>query len=142
MTKMINSNNEQLLFANDAECKDRRSFLIETGAIVPANKADLVTKKDGSVVLSTRRPSRELRNNLIEQQIIDPDFQYKSGQRVRDGNLSREEGEYDPQPIKNEEEYVRRRDNYLWMISNILHVRRELKLVLGKKLDEDPDWHF
>ena len=141
MVKLINSNDEQLPLAGETECRVRRAFLIAGGIIKPAGKVDIIVKKDGSQVLSTRRSSKEWRSKLIEQGIIEPDFEYKPVS-VRTGNLCREEGTYDPQPIRSDEEYERRRDNYLWMISDLLRVRRELKLVLGKKDDEDPDWYF
>jgi len=142
MTKLINSNDEQLPLANEIECKVRRALLVASGTIMPVGKADIITKKDGSQVLSTRRSSKEWRTKLIEQGIIDPECQYEPVSGVRSGNLSREEGEYNPQPIQSDKEYMRRKDNYLWMISDILRVRRELRLVLGKKADDDPDWYF
>lgn len=143
MTKVINSNSggDQLPTATDAECKVRRAFLVNSGAIKPAAKADVVIKKDGSQVLSTRKSSREWRKKLIDQGVISPHSDYNPP--VSRGKYTpSDEGEYDPQPIESEEEYVRRRNNYLWMISDILRARRELRLVLGKKSDSDPDWYF
>lgn len=141
MIKVINSNDEQLPLASEEECTTRRAFLVFNGTIKPAGKTDVTVKKDGSQALSTRRSSRALRNKLIEQRIINPEPSYKAP-IIRCRHTASEEGEYDPQPIKSDNEYIRRRDNYLWMVSDILRVRRELKLVLGKKADNDPDWYF
>ncbi len=141
MAKVINSKSEdQLPVASDAECKVRRAMLVNSGVIIPANKSDVITKKDGSQVLSTRRSSRALRKQLIEQGIINPNFTYEATDR--EGFVPSEEGEYDPQPIQSDAEYERRKNNYLWMISDILRTRRELRLILGKKADDDPDWYF
>jgi hypothetical protein len=141
MTKVINSNEDQLPLADEAECKMRRALLIANGTIVPVGKVDIISKKDGSQVLSTRKTSKVWRAQLIDQGVIDPEPVYETF-NIRRGCTSDEEGEYDPQPIRSEGEYARRKSNYLWMISDILRVRRELKLVLGKKSDDDPDWYF
>lgn len=143
MTKVINTKNsgDQLPLATDAECKVRRALLVASGAIKPAGKAEVITKKDGSQVLSTRRSSRAWRNKLIEQGLIDPNMSYESPSD-RSDYIPSDEGEYSPKPVESDEEYARRKHNYLWMIADILRTRRELKLILGKKSDNDPDWYF
>ena len=143
MTRVINSNSvEQLPLATDAECKIRRSLLIASGAIKPAAKADIIARKDGTQVLSTRKSSKAWRQKLIDQGVINTSFVYIPTSDSKCGYVPSDEGEYDPQPIGSESEYIRRKNNYLWMISDILRTRRELRLVLGKKAEDDPDWYF
>lgn len=143
MTRIINSNEDasQLPLASESECKTRRALLISSGVIKPAGKAELVEKKDGPQALSTRKSSRAWRRKLIDQGIIDPDPTYKPALTRRNYSPS-DEGQYEPKPIQSEEEYIRRRNNYLWMVSDILKTRKNLRLILGKKADNDPDWYF
>ena len=141
--KVINSNesSDQLPVASDAECKVRRALLVSGGVIKPAGKSETIIKKDGTQVLSTRKSSRAWRQKLIDQGIIDPNPSYTPA-TSREGFTPDDEGEYSTQPINSDEEYERRKSVYLWMVSDILRTRRELRLILGKKSENDPDWYF
>jgi hypothetical protein len=132
--------NQELPFASDADCATRRAILISCGVIVPAAKTDYISKKDGSEVISTYRSSRAWRRKLIEQGIIDPKPEYVSTYR-RD-HMSGDEGHYESKPITSDDEYERKKEVYLWMVSDILRTRKRLKLVFGEKPENCPDWYF
>jgi len=141
MTKLLNTKkNSDTPIATDTECKARRSVLIAMGAIVPARKADLITKKDGSIILSTRKQSRIKRQRLVDQGIVDENLCELVPHDV--SHKSANEGEYKVKPIQSNAAYLRRRQSYFRIMQEILHSRKELKLILGKKNDNDPDWYF
>lgn len=122
-----------LPLANNEECKLQRKTLIENGIITPNPKNKLK-------IVSTIQTSRSFRKKLIRAGIIDPNPSYRGS-----GNnqfVPKEEGEYNPKPIITEEEYYRRRDNYFWMIYDILRVRRELNLDISAKKPDEPSWYF
>jgi len=127
-------------FATDEECKARRSVLIAMGVIKPATKSDLIEKKDGTIILSTRKESRAGRKQLIDQGIIDPTF----CELIPDKSFhkGKEEGEFKSRPIKSKEEYDKRKQAYFRIMQEILKSRKDLRLVLGKKNDNDPEWYF
>lgn len=139
MIKIVNSN-DQLPFATDAECKLHRVSLIANGSILPGSKSEVITRKDGTQVLSTKHASRTMRERLIEQGLINPNPEYPGRQTDLDYH-GKEEGKYEVTPITTDAEYQRKRALYLWMVHDILKARRELKLVFGQRAD-DPDWFF
>jgi len=154
MTKIINSNEEKqkdiLPLATDRECRDRRSLLVLLGVIKSGNKSEIIFRKDALPVVSTRKTCRVMREKLIEREIIQPIRELKDGNitfcklppRKKRRIVEREEGEYKPRPIETDEDYYRRRQVYFRMIQEILYSRKKLKLILGKKKDDDPDWYF
>ena len=130
----------ELELATDAQCAARRRALIKAGIITERN-CNLIKKGDGSVAVSTKDYSSQLRKGLVERGILDskyieiPPAKYEKPLRT-------EEGEYKVRPIKTKEQYDRRKIIYLRMLQEILISRRELGLVLGPKSDKDPDWIF
>jgi hypothetical protein len=138
--KILNMKKNDEPLATDEECKTRRSILIAMGVIKPISKSDLIEKKDGTIILSTKKDGRIIRKNLISQGIIDPTLcQLSPDKSYYKGT---EEGQFVPRPIKFEEEYDRRKRAYFRIMQEILRSRTELKLVLGKKNDSDPEWYF
>lgn len=144
MARIINSNNQsELPFASDIECEVYRSSLMVAGAITPCDESEIITKKDGEQVVSTREKSKTQRNRLIERGIIQPRPSYESIPKLPRESRNIEEGSYSPpKNITSEMEYKRRRDVYLWLISDILHTRKDLRLALDRKNNDDPDWYF
>jgi len=136
--KLIKSN-EELPLATEEECKERREMLISGGVVKPAGKTEL-TKRDGNNILSTKKYSKSYRQKLIDNGLIITSFEYIP--ISRNNYIPSEEGVYNPKPIRTDEEYNNRKNNYLWMTSNMLKTRRDLKLILGKRSDNDPDWYF
>jgi hypothetical protein len=126
--------------ATDEECRARRSILIAMGVIRPAPKSDLIEKKDGTVILSTRRDGRVRRKLLVDQGIIDPTL----CELIPDESFykGKEEGEFKSRPIQSKEGYDRRKQAYFRVMQEILRSRKDLRLVLGKKNDDDPEWYF
>jgi len=144
MVQTVNSND--LAFATDKECRNRRRLLIAFGVITP-NKTGIISKKRASPVMSTEKNSKNLREDLIRRGIISPVDPKEGGSFIdlpphRPHICSKDEGEYNPKPVKNDEDYRRRRDTYFRIIQEILHSRDKLKLILGEKRDTDPDWYF
>ena len=140
--KVINTvdKQEDKPIATDEECQVRRNILISSGVVVPAHKSDLITKKDGSVILSTRKSGLARRKELIEKGLIDENLCQLLPNNVP--YQPKEEGEYRCKSIRSEEEYDRRKRAYFRAMQEILHSRKELKLILGKKDDNDPEWYF
>ena len=139
----------ELPVATDQECQERREFLVKRGVIKPADKLSIINRKSSPPLLSTRAANKEMRRKFIEQGIIKPMMNMLSmkatfcelaprGKRP----CSSEEGEYRPRPIESDEEYFRRRQAYFRAIQEIFYARKKLKLVLGKKRENDPDWYF
>ena len=123
----------ELPIAAAMECDEMRNSLISKGTIVPA--------KPGMAAAQIRKFRRQERERLIELGIIDPELCRLPSPilpRVRAG----EEGEYKPTPISSDGEYYRRRQTYFRMVQEILQSRRELRLVLGPKGNNDPEWVF
>lgn len=123
----------ELPIAAATECDEMRHNLISKGTIVPA--------KPGAAAMQTRKLRRQERERLIELGIIDLEpccLPPPVLPRPRAG----EEGEYRPVPIANDDEYCRRRQTYFRMVQEILQSRRELRLVLGPKGNNDPEWIF
>lgn len=121
---------KEVLIATDKECMEIRQKLIDKGYLLPTS---------GSVESS--------RNKLIESGNIKP--MTKNGKQtfcklVRERNLPKckDEGEYSSRPIESTKEYERRLAAYFYSIQEILYARDSLKLVLGKKNKNDPDWVF
>ena len=135
-------------FASDEECLNIRNSLIEKGIIVPG-KSNLIKKNGVLPTVSTKKYSKNLREDLINREFIFPVELQEDGSisyckliPYRGKYFPKEEGEYKSKPIKNNRDYIRRKQIYFRMIQEILYSRRELKLVLGKKEDSDPDWYF
>ena len=126
--------------ATDKECQIRRSKLIAAGVIQPAPKSDLIERKGGSITLSTRKNNYGKRKKLISKGIIDSNLCHLIPETGK--YKAKEEGEYVSNPIVSELEYFRRKQIYFRMIQEILMSRKELKLILGKKNENDPDWYF
>jgi len=123
----------ELPIAASTECDEMRNSLIAKGTIVPT--------KPGVSAAQIRRCRKQERERLIELGIINPelcDLPSPALPRPRAG----EEGEYKPLPIVNENDYLRRRQTYFRMVQEILQSRRELRLVLGPKGNNDPEWVF
>jgi len=140
MIRLLDIRDNEKPLATDEECEVRRRILIATGVIKPALKSELIERKDGTVILSTRRDSRAKRERLIEQGIIDPTLYQLSIDPSP--YTSGGEGEYNPRSIESEEEYDRRKRAYFRIMQEILKSRKDLKLILGKKSDKDPEWYF
>lgn len=138
--KLLNTKHDDKPLATDKECEAYRETLIATGIIKPAPRSELIEKKDGTIILSTRRDSRARRERLIEGGVLDPTL----CQLVTNPNphTPKGEGEYSPKPIESEEEYDRRKRAYFRVMQEILRSRKDLRLVLGKKNDKDPEWYF
>ena len=136
---MENNMNEKPL-ATDEECTIRRNELIAAGVIQPASKSDLIERKDGSIILSTRKNNYGKRKDLISKGVIDANLCELIPETGK--HQVKEEGEYVSKPITSELEYFRRKQVYFRMMQEILKSRKELKLILGKKNDNDPDWYF
>jgi len=135
---MQENTNKELPFASDEECSIRRVSLI-LGKVIKTSK-NIIYKKDKDPVVSTVEFSTKLRKDLIKKGLIDPNpcKLYPPNKSFRPSD----EGEYRARPIKTEADYFRKRQTYFRMMQDIFHSRRQLKLALGKKKDNDPDWFF
>lgn len=146
MTKMINSKRgeKELPFATDEECLEMRNRLVAKGHIVPGNMEQEQEQGHGGMVRTAVS-----RKQLVECNLLKPI------ERSMRGELSfcetipnpepyrgSEEGEYSCRQIRSYNEYLRRRQAYFRMLQEVLHSRRELRLVLGQKRSTDPDWYF
>ncbi|MFA5048327.1 MAG: hypothetical protein WC516_04890 [Patescibacteria group bacterium] len=140
MAKIVNTN-EEILFASDQECIDRRKQLIEFGIITPADNSEFIIRRDGNVVMPTKENSKNERKNLIDCGIINIEL-YKLLPEKNRPLCTQEEGEYKCHPIKTEEEYLRRKHAYFRMIQEILFSRRDLNIIFGKKENNNPSWYF
>ena len=123
----------ELPIATGAECEAMRNDLIAKGRIRAARP-----NADAARMRKLRRQERE---QLIRAGIIDPSpcqLPAPVLPRPRAG----EEGEYRPTPISNDKDYLRKRQIYFRVIQEILQSRRELKLMLGPKGNNDPEWVF
>ncbi len=143
MAKVFNATKKKsndLYFATEQECEDRRKFLIESGVITPAKRNDVIFRKKFDPVINTIESSRIIRRKLIDKGIISPELCQVKSIFVR-GNSS-DQGEYKTHPIKTEEEYNRRKNIYFRMMQEILYSRWDLRLVLVPKKESDPDWYF
>lgn len=130
----------ELLEATEQECIDRRNLLIANGIITPANKSEII-KKNREEVISTRKEVLNKRKQLIKQGIINP----RLCGIIHEKNIvvkNNDEGEYNPKKISNNGEYLRRRSIYFRMLQEIIFARIDLKLILGKKNSNDPEWIF
>lgn len=94
---------KDLSFATDAECAERRQYLIEQRLIRPGSQKDPV-RRSGIFEPAPRKTRRVNANNIPE------------------------EGVYRCRPIRNDEQYQRRLQNYFHMLQSVLVARRELKL--------------
>lgn len=144
MVKVINAKkvkSADLPLATDQECIERRKLLIRSGVIAPANKDSIVFRKNSSPVVNTLESSRTMRKKLIGAGIISTELCYVEPGERRCGG-SNDQGEYSPRQITSDEEYERRKQIYFRMMQEILRSRRDLKLILGPKKDDDPDWYF
>lgn len=142
MVKVLNSEEakSKLKLATEQECMDRRRALVAGGIIKPAEKSEIVFRKNAVPVVSTRRTRGMERRKLIEEGIIDPNY-YELIPGPKHTSSS-ESGEYKSRPINSIEEYNRRRNAYLRVMQEILRSRKELNLILGPKKDDDPEWFF
>jgi hypothetical protein len=142
MAKVLNSEEvkSNLKLATDRECEDRRRMLVAGGIIKPAEKSEIVFRKNAIPVVSTRRARNAERRRLIEDGIIDPSYCELLPEQRRIS--SSEEGEYKPRPIRSPEEFERRKRAYFRVMQEILRSRKELSLILGPKKDDDPEWFF
>lgn len=123
----------ELPIATNAECDMMRNDLIARGII------KLV--KPGAITAQTKRLRKQERGQLVERGFIDPEL-CQLPAPILPRPRANEEGEYKPMPITNDNEYIRRRQVYFRMIQEILHSRRDLKLILGPKGNNDPEWIF
>lgn len=143
-TRVVNSGKrEDLPLASDAECRARRHALLRAG-IVGEGNSDLITRDDGSVAVSTKKFAASLRQQLIRDGLLDPNYieipPAPAGYYTTP--INSDEGEYKVRPIENDAQYQRRRTLYLRSLQEILISRRELNLSLGPKKSSDPDWIF
>ena len=94
------------LYASDEECRTMRDQLISVGRVVPKNADEeaVDTTNTGSDASAPR-----------------------TRRRVNVSDIP-EEGVYVVRPITSDEEYGRRKRNYLVMLQSILRARKELKL--------------
>jgi hypothetical protein len=93
------------LYASDEECRNMRDQLISAGRVVP--KSADSEAANASASLDVEAPSARRRVNVSDI----PD-----------------EGVYVVRPITSDEEYDRRKRNYMIMLQSILRARKELKL--------------
>lgn len=140
MSRVINSD-EETLFASDNECLERRQQLIDAGIITPANKGELIQRRDGNLVISTKQISREKRQNLIKSKMLNINLCDLFPEANRPISKS-EEGEFKSRSIKTDLEYQRRKAAYFRIMQEVLFSRTDLDLILGKKENNDPDWYF
>lgn len=140
MSRIINSG-EEVVFATEEECLERRESLISAGIITPANKNDIILSKDGNIVVSTKESCAIERKKLIDVGLINIDLCNLLPEKNRPV-CAAEEGEYKSRPIKTDCEYERRKAAYFRMMQEILYSRKDLNLILAKKEDTDPDWYF
>jgi DICT domain-containing protein len=124
-------------FANNNECAQRRKVLISAG-IIKENPNNLVIRKETHTV-STKAFSQELKRKFISEGILDQNYIKIS--KCNESSQS-EEGAYEPTLVKNDEQYLQKKTIYFRMLQEILVARRELDLTLGPKLSSDPDWFF
>lgn len=94
---------KNLTFATDAECAERRQHLIAIGIINPGS-GKAPTKNSGTFEPAPRKERRININDIPE------------------------DGSYRCRPIRNDDQYERRRQNYLHMLQSVLRARRDLKL--------------
>lgn len=130
----------ELLEASEQECIGRRNLLIAAGIITPANKNEII-RRGGEEVASTKKDILSKRKQLIKQGIINP----RLCKIIHEKDIvveNNEEGEYNPKRISSDEEYLRRRSVYFRMLQEIIFARIDLRLVLGKKNSNDPEWIF
>ena len=127
-------------FATDKECQNRRAYLVKAEIIKPCEK--LAQRK----VAPTKENSRKLKEELIKQGLLEPmckgdlpNFIPLPSKRI---SIICEEGEYKEKPIVSDRDLQRRRQVYFRMMQEILYSRKKLKLILGKKNDNDPNWYF
>jgi len=142
MVKTLNSEEvkNNLKLASDRECAERRRALIAGGVVKPAERSEIIFRKNAVPVVSTRRARNAERQKLIEEGIIDPNYCRLLPQKRRPSLA--EEGEYKAKPITSDEEYERRKRAYFRIMQEVLRSRKELNLVLGPKKDDDPEWLF
>jgi hypothetical protein len=142
MTKMINSKRgeKDLPYATDEECLEMRNRLVAKDHIVPG---DMEYGRGGKVRTTA------LRKQLVAHGFLNPVERLPGGvpsfcETIPNSEPYRgsEEGEYSCRQIGSSDEYLRRRQAYFRMLQEILHSRRELRLVLGQKKSTDPDWYF
>jgi hypothetical protein len=138
--KVLNVKRNELQFATNQECAERREYLIKTGVIKPAGKNDVIFKRNSDPIVNTIKTSRKMRQKLIDNGIISTDL--CKVEPARDCGVVNEQGDYKVRPIKSEDEYERRKNMYFRIMQEILHSRRDLKLILISKRDSDPDWYF
>lgn len=113
---------QQLSFSSDSECLEQRKYWISKGFIKEGDK------------------SSALREVLIRKGIIDPKVIELAEPSPR--RRHKEEGKYSVRPIRNRRQYETRLNNYFYCLQSILKSRAELKLDLGSKRSDDPDWFF
>ena len=123
----------ELPIATGPECEMLRNDMIAKGTIRPT--------KPSIVQAQIRKLRRQEREKLIGLGLIDPE-PCKLPAPILPRPKAGEEGEYKPTPISSDDEYSRRRQVYFRMIQEILQSRRELKLILGPKGNNDPEWIF
>jgi hypothetical protein len=111
------------------ECENRRVTLIDIGTIKPVGSNSPNTTKDK-------------RERLISMGIITPIPHSQFIPEEKNDYTPSNIGVYVSTPIQSESEYERRKNNYFWMICDIIQTRRELGLNLDSKSEVDPDWYF
>ena len=122
-----------LPIASGSECETLRSNLIAKGTIIPSRPGD-----DDA---QTRLLREQERAELIEAGVIEPGL-CQLPPPILPRPRAGEEGEYKPVPISGERDYLRRRQVYFRMVQEILQSRQELRLILGQKGSNDPEWVF
>jgi len=143
MTRVINTKNtkpDDLQLATDQECVERRRLLINAGIINPSHKDSVIAKKNSAPVINTIQYGKNLRQFLIKSGIINVDLCYIEPSKHKCS--ANDQGEYKTKVIDTDEEYNRRKQIYFKVMQEMLCARRDLKLILGPKKEDDPDWYF
>jgi len=107
-------------YLTDKKCRSYRNTLIKLGYL-----------KRGTV--------RSKRQQLIDRGLLTDNREYpKSNKQYK----SKNEGKYKVKRINSDEEYNRRKELYLWALTDIIRTRKELRLELGSVSSKDPKWFF
>lgn len=108
---------QNLPFATDEECEQFRARLIRAGKIIPARRAFTATAAKTPIMDGNSLPPPKRRNAADIP----------------------EEGVYKVRRIKSDEEYERRKHNYLIMLQSILKSRIELGLEFGEQHEDSEE---
>jgi hypothetical protein len=132
---------EQLIQeATDQEMQARREQLIEAGVICPGNKINTLNEMSPSetreffVARGTIQPVERRADGSVSYCALPPPRKNLS--------TNSEEGEYCLQPLRTENDYLRRKQVYFRSLQELLFARRDLNLIVGRKDINDPEWYF